>query len=173
MGSGVCLVGWYCFSSHGAENPFSSSSPFSNSSIAKSVLSSMVVWKQVPVYLSGYGRATEEKAISGSYQHALLGIHNIVWVWWQYMGWLTEWGHLQMIFASVSAPHFFSVFPPVNILFSLLWRHSIHSLFFQLLELPVVCRLYLQYSKLWTNIHISVSTYLLFSFVILLPHSGR
>jgi hypothetical protein len=58
--------------------------------------------------------------MSGFYQQALPGIHNNVWVWWLYMGWIPRWGSLWMAFPSVSAPHFVSVFPPVNILFTLL-----------------------------------------------------
>ena len=50
------LVGSYCCSSSGVANPFNSFSPFSNSSIQDPVLSPMV----------------------GSFQHALLGIHNSI-----------------------------------------------------------------------------------------------
>jgi hypothetical protein len=45
---------------------------------------------QIPLYFSGSGRASWETAISGSCQHALLGIHNGVWVCRLYMGW--RWG---------------------------------------------------------------------------------
>jgi hypothetical protein len=38
---GVFLVGWYCCSSYGVANPFSSSSPFANFSIGVPVLSPM------------------------------------------------------------------------------------------------------------------------------------
>jgi hypothetical protein len=50
------LVGWYCCSSYGIANPFSSFSSFSNSSIGDPVLSPMVGWKHHPRYLSGSGR---------------------------------------------------------------------------------------------------------------------
>jgi hypothetical protein len=62
------LVGSYC-SSYGAANPFSSLGPFSSSYIGDPVLSP-------PLYLSGIGRASQEAAISGSCQQALVGIHN-------------------------------------------------------------------------------------------------
>jgi hypothetical protein len=39
----------------------------------------MVGYKHPPLYLSGSGRVSQEAAISGSVQHALLGIHNCVW----------------------------------------------------------------------------------------------
>jgi hypothetical protein len=38
------------------------------------------------LYLSGTGRAFQETAMSGSYQQALVGIRNRVWVWWLFMG---------------------------------------------------------------------------------------
>jgi len=63
---------------YGVANPFSSFSPFSNSSIGDPVLSSIVGCKHPPLYLSGSGRASQETAILGSCQHALLGIHDIV-----------------------------------------------------------------------------------------------
>jgi hypothetical protein len=50
-----------------------------------------------------------------------------------------------MAFPSVSAPHFVSGFPPIDILYTAL--RSIHTLVF-LLELHVVLELYLGYSKL-------------------------
>ena len=60
--------------SMGVANAFSSFSPSSNSSIGDPVLSPIVGWKHLPLYLSGSGRASQETAISGSYQQALLGI---------------------------------------------------------------------------------------------------
>jgi hypothetical protein len=49
---------------------------------------------------------------------------------------------------------------------------SIHCLLFFLLELHVVCELYLGYSSFCANIHLSVSAYHVCSSVIGLPHSG-
>ena len=75
------LVGWYYSSSYGAVNPFSFFSTSSNSSIGYPMLSPMIVCQHLPPYLLGSGRASQETAISGSFQRALLGIHNKVWVW--------------------------------------------------------------------------------------------
>ena len=73
------LVGWYCCSSYGVANPFSSFSPFSNSSIDVSMLNPIVGCKHLPLYLSGSGRASQETAWSSrSSQQALVGIHNRV-----------------------------------------------------------------------------------------------
>ena len=49
-------------------------------------------------------------------------------------------------FPSVSAQHFVSIFDPVCILLLLLKERRIHTLVF-LLELHVVCELYLRYSE--------------------------
>jgi hypothetical protein len=58
-----------------------------------------------PLYLSSNDRAPQVTAISGSCQQALVGIHNSVWVWWLYMGWIPRWISLWMAIPSVSAPH--------------------------------------------------------------------
>ena len=110
LGALEYLVGWYCCSSYEVANPFSSFSPFSNSSIGVPVLTPMVGCKYLPLYLSGSGRASQETAIPSSCQQALLGIHNHVWVWHLYMGWIPRWYSLWMAFASVSTPHFVPVF---------------------------------------------------------------
>jgi len=133
--------GWYGHF-YGVANPFSSFNPFSNSSNGNPVLSSMVGYEHLLPYLSCSGRAFQETAISGSCQHALLGISNTVWV--LYIGWIPRWGSLWMAFSSVSALNFVSVFPPVNIFVPPSKKDwSIHTLVFLLLELHVVCWLYL------------------------------
>ena len=63
------------------------------------------------LYLLGYGKASTVTAISSFCQQALLDICNSVWVWCLYVGWVTTCGSLWMAFLSVSAPHFFPVFP--------------------------------------------------------------
>ena len=92
-------------------NPFSSFSPFSNSSIEDLVLSPMVACEHLPLYLPGSGRATQETAISGSCQQAILGICNSVWVWCLHAGWIPQVGQSLMAFPSVSVWFFASVFP--------------------------------------------------------------
>jgi hypothetical protein len=51
-----------------------------NSSIGDPVLSPMVAYEHLPLYLSGCGRVSQETAISGSCQQTLLGICDSVWV---------------------------------------------------------------------------------------------
>jgi hypothetical protein len=117
-------------------NPFSSFMPFSSSFIGNPMLSSMVGCKYPFLYLSDSDRASQETAISGSCQQALVGIHNSVWIWYLYMGWIPRWGSLWLAFPSVSVPYFVSVFPPVNTLFpvlrkteaSTLWSSSVNGI---------------------------------------------
>jgi hypothetical protein len=103
---------------------------FSSSSIRDPMLSPMVGWDHPPVYLSGTGSTSQEIAISSSCQQALVGIHNSVWIWWLYMGWISKWGSLWMVFPSVSAPHFVSVSPPMGILSHLLRWTKVSTLWF-------------------------------------------
>jgi hypothetical protein len=63
-GVGRGLASWHCCSLHGAANPFSSFSPFSNSSTWDPMLSPMVGCQCLPLYLVGSGRASQETAIS-------------------------------------------------------------------------------------------------------------
>ena len=74
------------------------------------------------LYMSGAGRASQETAISGSCQQARVGIHNSVWVWWLYMGWIPRWDSLWMAYPSVS------VTPSTGFLFHLLRRIEVSTL---------------------------------------------
>jgi hypothetical protein len=72
---GVLVTSFWC-SSYGAASPFSSLGPFSSSSsIVDPVLHPQVGCDHPLLYLSGTGRASQETTISGSFQHALVGIH--------------------------------------------------------------------------------------------------
>jgi hypothetical protein len=76
-GSGWLIVFFFQW----VANPFSSFMPFSSSFIGNPMLSSMVGCKYPFLYLSDSDRASQETAISGSCQQALVGIHNSVWIW--------------------------------------------------------------------------------------------
>ena len=67
---------------------------------ASPMLSPMVGCEHLPLYLSDSDRASQETVISGSCQQALLGIHNSVWIWCLYMGWIPRWDSLWMAFLS-------------------------------------------------------------------------
>jgi hypothetical protein len=93
------LASWYCCSLHGAANPCSSFSPFSNSSIRDpQAQSSGWLWASVSICQDL--AETLRKAISGFHQQALPGIHNTIdhrfggRIWdgspgWAVSGWYT------------------------------------------------------------------------------------
>jgi len=114
------LVSSYWCSSYGASDPFSSLGTFSSSFTGDLVFGPVDDCEHPLLYLPGTGRASQETAISGSCQQALVGIHNSVWVWWLYVGWIPKWGSLWMVFPSGSAQNFVSVTPSMGILFPFL-----------------------------------------------------
>jgi hypothetical protein len=61
------------------------------------------------LYLPGIGRASQETAILGSFQQALVGICYSVWVWWLFMGWIPKWGSLWKVVPSGFALNFVSI----------------------------------------------------------------
>ena len=101
--SGGVLVGSYCCCFYGTTSSFSSLGPFSRSSIGDLMISSVVFWDHPPLHLSATGRASQETAISGYCQQVFVGIHNSDWAWWLYMGLISLWGSLWMVFHSGSA----------------------------------------------------------------------
>ena len=161
------MISSYCCSSYRVADPFSTLGTFSSLFIPFPVLSPMDDCEHSLLYLSGTGRASQETAISGSCQQALVGIHNSVWVWWLYMGWIPRWGSLWMVIPSVSTPHFVSVTPSMGVLFPLLRKIRLSilwsSLFLSFLWF-VIC--ILAFHSFWADIHLSVSAYHVFSFVI-------
>jgi hypothetical protein len=109
LGALRLLVISYCCSSYGAAKPVSSLGPFCSSFIGDPALRPMDGCEHPLLYLSGTGRVSQETTISGSCQQVLVGIHNSVWFWWLFMGWIPRWGSLWMDIPSVSAPNFVSV----------------------------------------------------------------
>ena len=91
--SGV-LVSSYCCSTYRVADPFSSLGTFSSSSIGGPVFHPIVDCEHPLLCLPGTGIASQETAISGSFQQNLAGICNSVWVWWLIMGWIPGWGSL-------------------------------------------------------------------------------
>ena len=73
-------------------------------------------------------QSSQEAAISGSCQQAVLGILSSVWIWRLYKGWIPRWGSFWMAFPTVYAPHYVSIFPPMSILFPLLRRTETSTL---------------------------------------------
>jgi hypothetical protein len=117
---------------------------------------------------------SQETAISGSFQQNLASVCNGVRVWKLIMGWIPGYGNHKMVHPFVTAPNFFSVTPSMGILFPILRRGKVStrwSLFFLSFMRLANCILYLGYPSFWANIHLSVSTCCVSSFVIGLPHS--
>ena len=79
------------------------------------------------LYLPGIGIASEETAISGSFQQNLAGICKSVWVWWLIMRWITGWGSLWVVHPFVLAPNFVSVTSFIVILFPILRRNEVST----------------------------------------------
>jgi hypothetical protein len=81
------LVSSYCCSTYRVADPFSSLGTFSSSSIGGPVFHSLDDCEHPLLYLPGTGIASQETAISGSFQQNLAGICNSVCISWQIMGW--------------------------------------------------------------------------------------
>ena len=125
------------------------------------------------LYLPGTGIASQEIAISASCQQNLAGTCNSVWVWWFYMGWIPREGSRCMALPSVSSPNFVSVTPSMGILFPILRRNEA-STFWSSFFLSFMCfaNCILGTLSFWANIHLSLDTYHVCSFVIGLPNLG-
>ena len=120
------------------------------------------------LYLPGTGIASYETAILGSFQQNLSGICNSVWVWWLIMGWIPGWGSLWMVHPFVSSPNFVCVTPSMGILLPNLRRNEVSthwSSFFLIFLCFTNCILGILRFCANANIHLSVSAYLVTSFV--------
>ena len=107
---GGALVGSHC-SSYRVAEPFSSLGTFSSSSVGSPVFHPIDYCEPPLLDLLDTDIASQETAISVSFQQSLAGICNSVWVWWLFMGWISGWGSLWMVLPSISAPNFVSVTP--------------------------------------------------------------
>ena len=121
------LVSSYCFSYRVIE-PFCSLVRISSSFIEDPVFHPMDDCEHPVLYLPGTWRASQETAISGSFQQALIDICHSVWVWWLFMGWIPRWDSLWMVLPSISAPNFVSVNSSMGILFPILRRNEVSTL---------------------------------------------
>jgi hypothetical protein len=164
------LVSSYC-STYRVADLFSSLGTFCSFSIGGPVFHPIDDRDHPLLYLPGTGIASHKTAISGSFQQNLAGICNNVWVWWLVMGCIPGWGSLWMVHPFILAPNFVSVTPSMGVLFPILRRNEISTLwssFFLIFLCFANCILsILSFSA---NIHLLVSAYQVTSFVIGLPH---
>jgi hypothetical protein len=167
------LVSSYCCSSYRVTNSFSSLGTFSSSFIGAPVFHPIADCEHPLLYLPGTSIASQETAISGSCQQNLAGICNSVCIWWFIIVWIPRWGSLCMVLTSVSAPNFVSVTPYMGILFPILRRDKLSTLWSSFcLSFMCFANCILGILSFWANNHLSVSAYHVCSFVIGLPHSG-
>ena len=78
--------------------------------------------------LLGPGIASQDTAISGSFQQNLVSVCNGVSVWRLIMGWITGYSSLYMLHPFLSAPNFVSVTPSMDVLFPILRRDKVSTL---------------------------------------------
>jgi len=142
------LDGWYCCSFYGIENPFSSFSPFSNSSISVFVFSLVADCEHPLLYLSGSPEPLMRHSYQASVSKHFLASATVTWfggcIWdGSPDGAVSGWPFLQSVLYTLSyfSSHEYFV-PP----YKKDW--SIHILVFLLLELHVVYELHLGYSEL-------------------------
>jgi hypothetical protein len=124
------------------------------------------------LYLPGTGKASQETAISGSFQQNLAGICNSVCIWWLIMGWTPGWGSLWMVHRFILAPNFVSETPSMDILFPILRRNEVSTRWSSFLIFLCFGNCILGILGFWANTQLSVSAYQVTSVVIGLPHSG-
>ena len=165
------LVSSYCCSTYRVADPFSSLGAFSSFSFGDPVFHLIDDCEHSLLYLPGTGIASYKTAIPWSLQQNLAGICNSVWIWWLIMGWISRWSSLWIVHPFVLTPNFVSVTPFMAILFPILKRNEVYTCWSSLYLIFLcfancICGIL----SFWTNIHLSVSAYLMTSFVIRLPH---
>jgi hypothetical protein len=102
------------------------------------------------LYLLGHGIVSQETAISGSFQQNLASVFNGVNVWKLMMGWIPGYGNHWMVHPFITAPNFVSVTPSMGVLFPILRRGKVSTLwssFFLRFMLLANWILYLAYPK--------------------------
>jgi hypothetical protein len=87
------------------------------------------------------------------------------------MGWIHRWGSLCIVHPFVLSPNSVSVTTFMGILFPILRRNEVSTRWSSLV-LTFLCfaNCILGVLCFWANIHLSVSAYLMTSFVIEIPH---
>ena len=163
---GVLVSSYYC-SSYRVADPFSYLGTFSSSSIGGHVFHPIDNSEPPLLYLPGTGIASLESAISVSSRQYLSGICNCVCVLWLVMVWILEWGSLYIALPSASSPNFVSITTYMGILFPILRRDKVPTLWYSFF-LSFICfaNCILGILSFWTIIYLSVSGYHVISFVI-------
>jgi hypothetical protein len=169
------LVNSYCCSTYRVADLLSSLGTFSTSSVGGPVIHPIADCDHPLMCLLGPGILSEETAISGSFQQNLASVCNGVSIWKLIMGWFPRYGSLLMVDLFVTAPNFVSVIASMGVLFPMLRKDKMSTLwspFFLSYMCLANCIIILGILNFWANIHLSMGTYHVSSFVIGLPHSG-
>jgi hypothetical protein len=107
--------------------------------------------------LPGTGIASQETAISESFQQNLAGVSNSVCVWWLILEWIPGLG--QSLYGPSFCPNFVSVTPSRGVLFPIL-KGRVSTLWSSfLLSFMCFANCILGILSFWTNIHLSASAY--------------
>ena len=125
--SGV-LVSSYCSSTYMVAVPFSSLGTFSSSSIGGTVIHPIADCEHRLLCLLGNGIVSQATAISGSFQQNLASECNGASVWKLIMGWIPGYGNHKVVHPFITAPKFVSVTPSMGVLFLILRRGNVSTL---------------------------------------------
>jgi uncharacterized membrane protein YoaK (UPF0700 family) len=108
---------------------------------------------------------------SGTCLQNLAGICNSVCVWWLIMEWIPGWGSLWIVYPFVLAQNFVFVTPFMSNFFPIQRRNEVPT-HWSSLFLIFLCfaNWILGIRSFWANNYLSMSTYLMTSFVIGIPH---
>jgi hypothetical protein len=148
------LVSSYCCSTYRVGDTFSSLGTFSSSSIRGPVFHPIDECEYQLLYLPGTGIASQETAISGSFQQNLAGICNSVCIWWLIMGWTPGWGSPWIGHSFLLAPNFASVTPSMDILFPIRGRNEVSTYWSSFLIFLCFGNCTLGILGFWANIHL-------------------
>jgi hypothetical protein len=133
------LVSSDYWSTYSVADTFSSLGTFSSSFIGGPVIHSIADCEHPLLCLPGTGITSHETAISGFFQQNLAGVCNSDCVWWLIMGWIPGYSSLWMVHSYVSAPNIVSVTPSMVILFPILRRSEVSTLWSFCLINSVFC----------------------------------
>jgi hypothetical protein len=125
------LVSAYCCSSYMVADTFTTLRTFSSSSIeggGEGMFHPGDDSEHPLLYFPGTGIASQEIALLVSCWQNVAGVCNSVCVWWLLMGWIPRCGRLWMVLPSVTGPNFLSVTPSMGILFPILRRNEVSTL---------------------------------------------
>jgi hypothetical protein len=122
------MVSSYCCSTYSVVEPFSFLGTFSRSSIGGPEIHPIADCEHPLLCLLGPCIASQETALSGSFQQNFANVCNGVSVWRLLLGWIPRYGSLWMVLPFISAPKFVSVTPSMGFWFPIQRRGKVSTL---------------------------------------------